>query len=120
HPHGAAVRSTNTSLLDADTVCFVVSGYDANRIAPAMPIVIARKLVFPGLFGLANNEKYNYAGYFQIMPAGPRPAVDWTATYFEVAARQTPKPQTVALVGADAEYPPHALAGDGEHGKRLE
>ncbi|PYO19677.1 MAG: hypothetical protein DMD88_14525 [Candidatus Rokuibacteriota bacterium] len=83
---GATVPGIYTKLLDVDKVNFVVSGYGTNLIAPAMPIVIERKLVFPGLFGLANNEKYNYAGYFQIMPAGPRPAVDWTATYFEVAA----------------------------------
>ena len=116
---GATVPGIYTKLLDVDKVHFVVSGYGTNLIAPAMPIVIERKLVFPGLFGLANNEKYNYAGYFQIMPAGPRPAVDWTATYFEVAARQTPKPQTVALVGADAEYPHNALAGARENVKRL-
>src|SRR3989475_11692989 len=116
---GATVPGIYTKLLDVDKVNFVVSGYGTNLIAPAMPIVIERKLVFPGLFGLANNEKYNYAGYFQIMPAGPRPAVDWTATYFEVAARQVPKPQTVALVGADAEYPHNALAGARENVKRL-
>src|SRR6266851_7002166 len=116
---GATVPGIYTKLLDVDKVNFVVSGYGTNLIAPAMPIVIERKLVFPGLFGLANNEKYNYAGYFQIMPAGPRPAVDWTATYFEVAAKQMPKPQTVALVGADAEYPHNALAGARENVKRL-
>jgi len=94
-------------------------GYGTNLIAPAMPLVIERKLVFPALFGLANNEKFNYQGYFQIMPAGPRPALDWTGTFFEVAAKQTPRPQTVALVGADAEYPHNAMAGARENLKRL-
>lgn len=116
---GATVPGIYTKLLDVDKVNFVVSGYGTNLIAPAMPIVMERKLVFPALFGLANNEKLNYSGYFQIMPAGPRPALDWTATFFEVAAKQTPKPQTVALVGADAEYPHNALAGARENVKRL-
>lgn len=116
---GATVPGIYTKLLDVDKVNFVVSGYGTNLIAPAMPIVIERKLVFPALFGLANNETLNYPGYFQIMPAGPRPALDWTATFFEVAARQTPKPQTVALVGADAEYPHNALAGARENVKRF-
>jgi len=116
---GATVPGIYTKLLDVDKVHFVVSGYGTNLIAPAMPIVIERKLVFPALFGLANNEKANYPGYFQIMPAGPRPAVDWTATFLEVAARQTPKPQTIAIVGADAEYPHNALAGARENIKRL-
>ncbi len=116
---GATVPGIYTKLLDVDKVHFVVSGYGTNLIAPAMPIVMERKLVFPALFGLANNEKHNYSGYFQIMPAGPRPAIDWTGTYLEVAARQTPKPQTLALVGADAEYPHNALAGIRENAKRL-
>jgi len=116
---GATVPGIYTKLLDVDKVDFVVSGYGTNLIAPAMPIVMERKLVFPGLFGLANNEKTNYPGYFQIMPAGPRPALDWTATFLEVAARQTPKPQTIAIVGADAEYPHNAMAGARENIKRL-
>jgi branched-chain amino acid transport system substrate-binding protein len=115
----ATVPGIYTKLLDVDKVHFVVSGYGTNMVAPAMPLVIERKLVFPALFGLANNEKLNYPGYFQIMPAGPKPAVDWTATFFEIAARQNPKPQTVALVGADAEYPHNALAGARENVKRL-
>jgi branched-chain amino acid transport system substrate-binding protein len=116
---GATVPGIYTKLLDVDKVHFVVSGYGTNLIAPAMPIVMERKLVFPALFGLANNEKANYRGYFQIMPAGPRPALDWTATFLEVATRQTPKPQTIAIVGADAEYPHNALAGMRENIKKF-
>jgi branched-chain amino acid transport system substrate-binding protein len=116
---GATVPGIYTKLLDVDKVDFVVSGYGTNLIAPAMPIVMERKLVFPALFGLANNEQAKYPGYFQIMPAGPRPAVDWTGTYLEVASRQTPKPQTIAIVGADAEYPHNALAGIRENIKRF-
>jgi len=115
----ATVPGIYTKLLDVDKVDFVVSGYGTNLIAPAMPIVMDRKLAFLALFGLANNEQTRYSGYFQIMPAGPNPAVDWTATFFEVAARQTPKPQTVALVGADAEYPHNALVGARENVKRF-
>ena len=70
-----------------------------------------RKLTFMGMFGLANNEKYKYRNYFQIQPSGPDPEANWANGFFELAAKQNPKPQTVALVGADAEYPQHALAG---------
>jgi branched-chain amino acid transport system substrate-binding protein len=115
----ATVPGIYTKLLDVDKVHFVVSGYGTNLIAPAMPLVMERGLVFPALFGLANNEKFKYKNYFQIMPAGPRPAYDWTATFFELAMKQTPKPQTVALVGADAEYPHNALEGARENVKRL-
>jgi branched-chain amino acid transport system substrate-binding protein len=115
----ATVPGIYTKLLDVDKVDFVVSGYGTNLIAPAMPIVIERQLVFMGLFGLANNEKFNYPYYFQIAPNGPSPAQEFSRGFFEVAARQNPKPQTVALVGADAEYPHNALAGARENVKNL-
>ena len=64
----ASVPGIYAKLLDIDKVDFVVSGYGTNLIAPVMPIVIERNLVLMGLFGLANNEKFNYPYYFQIGP----------------------------------------------------
>src|SRR5213593_4305616 len=52
----ATVPAIYSKLLDVDKVDIVMSGYGTNMIAPAMPIVIDRKLLFLGLFGLANNE----------------------------------------------------------------
>jgi len=72
-----------------------------------------------GMFGLANNEKYQYPNYFQIQPAGPDPQTSTAIGFFELAARQDPKPQTVAMVGADAEYPQNALVGARELVKRF-
>ena len=51
----ASVPGIYTKMLDVDKVDFVVSGYGTNLIAPAMPIVIERNLVFMALFGLGNN-----------------------------------------------------------------
>jgi branched-chain amino acid transport system substrate-binding protein len=76
-----------------------------------MPIAMERKLMIMGIFGLANNEKYKYPNYFQISPNGPEPETSTALGFFELAARQNPKPQTVAIVGADAEYPQNALVG---------
>ena len=115
----ANVPGIYAKLLDVDKVDFVVSGYGTNLIAPAMPVVIERKLVLMGLFGLANNEKHQYPYFFQIQAIGPNPLVDFSRGFFEIAAKQTPKPATVALVGADAEYPHNALAGARENVKRL-
>src|SRR5882762_3322827 len=53
------------------------------------------------------------------MTAGPDPAVGWTRGFFEAAMAMNPKPRTVALVGADAEYPHLALEGARVHVKRL-
>jgi branched-chain amino acid transport system substrate-binding protein len=115
----ATVPGIYTKLLDVDKVDLVVSGYGTNLIAPAMPLVMERKLTFMGLFGLANNEKYKYPRYFQISPGGPHAAAAFSEGFFELAAEQNPRPKTVALVGADAEFPQNALAGAREHVKRL-
>ena len=115
----ATIPGIYAKLLDVDKVDFIVSGYGTNLIAPAMPMVMERKLVFMGLAGMANNEKLNYPYYFSLQPAGPNPFVDWSRGFFDLAVRQTPKPTTVALVGADAEYPHNALTGARENVKRL-
>src|SRR5438093_1197991 len=48
----ASIPSIYNKLLEVDKVDLVVSGYGTNVIAPAMPIVIQRNLMFMALFGL--------------------------------------------------------------------
>src|SRR5499425_2189586 len=115
----ATVPGIYSKLLDVDKVDLIVSGYGTNLIAPLMPIAIDRKLTLMGIFGLANNEKYHYPNYFQISPTGPDPATSTAIPFFEIAAKQNPKPQTVALVAADAEYPQTAVVGAREVVKRF-
>ncbi|HKA63481.1 MAG TPA: amino acid ABC transporter substrate-binding protein [Methylomirabilota bacterium] len=107
----ATVPGIYSKLLDVDKVDLITSGYGTNLIAPLLPIAMERKLLVMGIFGLANNEKYKYPNYFQISPNGPEPETSTALGFFELAARQNPKPQTVAIVGADAEYPQNALVG---------
>ncbi|MCL4800914.1 MAG: amino acid ABC transporter substrate-binding protein [Burkholderiales bacterium] len=107
----ANVPGIYTKLLEVDKVDLVVSAYGTNLIAPAMPIIMRKKLVFPSLFGLGVNEEFNYDRYFQIMPSGPDPKVDWTRGFFALAMEQNPKPRTVAIVAADAEFALNAAAG---------
>ncbi len=107
-----------TKLLDVDKVDLIVSGYGTNVIAPAIPIAMQREMAFMTMFGTNPNAKFNYDRYFQIMPNGPRPAVGLTEGFFGAAMTITPKPKTVALVGADAEYPHAALEGARENAKK--
>ncbi|MEQ9641072.1 MAG: amino acid ABC transporter substrate-binding protein [Alphaproteobacteria bacterium] len=107
----STVPGIYTKLINLDKVDLVVSGYATNMIVPAMPVVMSKKMVFMALFGLAANEKFQYDRYFQIMPAGPEPKTDWSGHYFDLAMEQSPKPTTVALVGADAEFARNALDG---------
>lgn len=89
-------------LLDVDKVDLIISGYGTNLIAPAMPIAIEREMVFMGLFGMNNNEKWEYEKYFQILPAGPDPAVGFSQYWFEAIEEFNPK--TIAVIAADAEF----------------
>jgi branched-chain amino acid transport system substrate-binding protein len=115
----ANVPGIYTKLLDVDKVDLVVSGYGTNLIVPAMPIVMRKKLVFPALFGLGANEELKYDRYFQIMPAGPDPKVDWSRGFFELAVAQKPKPKTIAIVAADAEFALNAAAGARANSKKF-
>ncbi|MDA1118051.1 MAG: amino acid ABC transporter substrate-binding protein [Proteobacteria bacterium] len=107
----ANVPGLYTKLLEVDKVDLLVSAYGTNLIAPALPIVMRKKMVLPSLFGLAANEQFKYDRYFQIMPAGPSPLTDWSKGFFELAMAQNPKPKTVAIVAADAEFALNAAAG---------
>lgn len=106
-------------LLDVDKVDFVVSGYGTNLIAPAMPLVKNRDLVFMGLFGMSNNEKWKHDKYFQIMPSGPDPAVDFSSAWFDTIMQLNPKPKTIAFVAADAEFARNLKGGAVTNAKRL-
>ncbi|TDI57104.1 MAG: branched-chain amino acid ABC transporter substrate-binding protein [Alphaproteobacteria bacterium] len=104
-------------LLDVDKVDFIVSGYGTNLIAPAMPIAIDRDVVFMGLFGMNNNGKWKYDKYFQILPAGPNPAVGFSSNWFKAIAKF--KPKTIALVAADAEFARNLKEGALENAKAM-
>lgn len=100
-----------TKLLNIDDVDLVVSSYGTNEISPAMPIVMRKGLVFMSLFGLAVNDRFSYDRYFQIMPAGPVPKVDWSRGFFDLAMAQNPKPKSIALLAEDAEFARNAVSG---------
>jgi branched-chain amino acid transport system substrate-binding protein len=74
-----------------------------------MPIIMRKGMVFMSLFGLAANEQFNYDRYFQIMPSGPQPKEDWSRPFIDLATGKGL--QTIALVGADAEFAQNAVAG---------
>ena len=88
----STVPGIYSKLLDVDKVHLIVSGYGTNLIAPLMPIAMERKLTVIGIFGLGNNEKYQYPNYFQISPVGPDPATAMPIGFFELAANQPPRP----------------------------
>jgi branched-chain amino acid transport system substrate-binding protein len=100
-----------TKLLDVDKVDLIVSGYGTNMVAPAMPIAIQHDRLFLGLFGLAVNSEFHYPKYFSMLPTGPDPKHAFSEPFFKVAMAKEPKPKTLAIVAADAEYPKNASEG---------
>jgi branched-chain amino acid transport system substrate-binding protein len=111
------VPSIYSKLLDVDKVDLIVSGYASTQIAAAMPIVIEKKKLFVSLFGTGINDKFNYPKYFSMIPNGPTPKPAFTRGFFKVAEVQNPKPETIALAYADAEFGQNACEGARENAK---
>jgi branched-chain amino acid transport system substrate-binding protein len=111
----ATVPALYQKLLDVDKVDIVIGGYGTNLLAPAMPVVIQKKKTFIGLFGMAVNTEFNYPKYFSMIPLGPTPKTAMSKGFFEAAMAQNPKPQTVAIVAADAEFPINGSDGAREN-----
>ena len=114
----STVPGIYTKLIDVDKVDLVNGPYATAQIAPAMPVVMQKGKVFIGLFGLAVNSEFNYPKYFAMIPSGPNTKPAFTEGFFEVAAAQNPKPQTVALVAADQEFSRNACEGARENAKK--
>jgi branched-chain amino acid transport system substrate-binding protein len=117
--NSANVPGIYSKLLEIDKVDLVISAYATNQIAPAMPIVMQRNMVFMALFGTGVNDKFNYDKYFQILPNGKETRFGPSLGFLETAMTMNPKPQTIAIVGADAEYAQTVLAGAREKIKTL-
>ena len=113
----ANVPGIYTKLLDVDKVDLVVGPYATNLNAPALPIVMQKSKTFVGLFGLDVNSEFHYPKYFSMLPTGPKPREAFTEGFFQVAAAQNPKPETVALVSEDAEFSRNACDGARENAK---
>jgi len=111
----STVPGIYSKLLDVDKVDLIIGGYATNMLAPAMPLVIERKKLFIGLLGLAVNSEFNYPNYFVIAPGGPEPKPSFTKGFFDVASAQNPKPASVAIVSADAEFARNAADGAREN-----
>ena len=113
----ANVPGIYTKLLDVDKVDIVMGPYGTNLNAPAMPVVMQKNKVFVGFFALDINAEFHYPRYFSMLPTGPKPRQAFTEGFFEAAAAQKPKPQTLALVSEDAEFARNACDGARDNAK---
>jgi branched-chain amino acid transport system substrate-binding protein len=107
----ANVPAIYSKLCDIDKVDLLISSYGTNLVAPAFPVVMQHDRLFFGLFALAANAQFHYPKYFSMLVFGPDPAKTFSQGYFDLVMAQDPKPRTLAIVAADAEFSRNASIG---------
>jgi branched-chain amino acid transport system substrate-binding protein len=107
-----------TKLLDVDKVDLIIGPYATVPAAAAMTVAVQRKKVFQILFGLDVNHEFKYDRFFAMIPTGPDTKPSFTEGFFQVAMQQNPRPQTVALAFADAEFGVNACEGARQNAKK--
>jgi branched-chain amino acid transport system substrate-binding protein len=107
-----------TKLITVDKVDLLLGPYATNFVAPAMPTIIQHNKMTISLTAIGINRHFNYNKYFSMVPVGPDGVNSFSNGFFELAAQQKPKPQTVAILAADAEFARSAADGAREELKK--
>ena len=115
----ASVPGIYTKLISVDKVDLLIGPYATNMAAPAMPVIMAAAKTTISILAIGVNRHFNYPQYFSMVPVGPEGVKAFSRGFFELAAGQSPKPQTVALVAADAEFARTASDGARENAQAL-
>jgi branched-chain amino acid transport system substrate-binding protein len=107
----ANVPQLYTKLIEVDKVDLLIGPYATNMVAPAIPLLMQYKKTTIGILANAANSKFHYDQYFSMLPTGPEPQKSFAYGFFELAANAKPRPKTVAIVAADAEFAQNAADG---------
>src|SRR5262249_17003885 len=113
----ANVPALYTKLITVDKVDLLVGPYATNMVAPAMPVLMQNNKMTISILGLGVNKQFNYPRHFSTVPIGPDGPSAFSKGFFELANPQNPRPRTIALLGADAEYAQTAAEGARENAK---
>jgi branched-chain amino acid transport system substrate-binding protein len=119
----ANVPGIYTKLITVDKVDLLLGPYGTNFVAPAMPTIIQHNKLTISFTAIGINREFKYPKYFSMVSVGPDGINAFSKGFFEIAAAQTPKPQTVAILAADAEFARASADGAREelkkHGFRI-
>jgi branched-chain amino acid transport system substrate-binding protein len=107
----ANVPGIYTKLITVDKVDLLLGPYGTNFVAPAMPTIIQNKKLTISFTAIGINDKFNYDKYFSMVSVGQDGVNSFSIGFFDLAAAQNPKPQTVAILAADAEFAQSAAQG---------
>ena len=100
----ANVPSLYTKLITVDKVDLLVGPYGTNFVAPALPTLIQHNKLTISITAIGINRQFNYDKYFSMLSVGPDGINAFSKGFFEIAAGLKPRPQTVAILAADAEF----------------
>jgi branched-chain amino acid transport system substrate-binding protein len=93
-----------TKLINIDKVDLLLGPYATNMVAAAMPVIMENKKLTIGMLGVSINRHFNYPKYFSMLSLGPDGVRAFSEGFFDLAVEQRPKPRTVAILSADAEF----------------
>ena len=100
----ANVPGIYTKLISVDKVDLLLGPYATNMAAPAVPVIMEHNMTTISMLAIGVNRHFHYSRYFDMVPVGPEGMKSFSRGFFELAAAQQPKPQTVAIIAADAEF----------------
>jgi branched-chain amino acid transport system substrate-binding protein len=100
----ANVPAIYTKLITVDKVDLLLGPYATNMAAAAMPVIMQHNMTTISILAVNVNRHFHYSRYFDMIPVGPEGTKAFSRGFFSLAAAQKPKPQTVAIVAADAEF----------------
>ena len=114
----ANVPNIYTKLISVDKVDLLLGPYGTNFVAPAMPTIIENNKLTISFTAIGINDKFHYPRYFSMVSTGPEGVNSFSIGFFDLAAVQKPKPETVAILAADAEFAQSAAQGAREETKK--
>jgi len=100
----ANVPNIYTKLITVDKVDLLLGPYGTNFVAPAIPAVMQHNKLTISFTAIGINRHFNYPKYFSMVSVGPDGVNAFSKGFFDIAAGLNPKPQTVAILAADAEF----------------
>jgi len=115
----ASVPAIYTKLMTVDKVDLLLGPYATNMAAPAIPVIMQANKTTITMLAIGVNRHFNYDRYFSMVPVSSEGVKGFSRGFFELAAAQQPKPATVAMISADAEFAKTAADGAKENAKAL-
>ncbi|HXP30519.1 MAG TPA: amino acid ABC transporter substrate-binding protein [Stellaceae bacterium] len=113
----ATVPAIYTKLIEVDKVDLTVGPYATNMVVPALAVLMQHDMATVGVTALAANSQFHYPKYFSMLPSGPTPKLANSEGFFRLATMQNPRPRTIAISAADAEFAKNSTDGARENAK---